>query len=110
MSRADASRGRDHASLVADLVASRCERAAQLGDRAALARARPQREIDPLAELWGKITALAAQRRQMRAQTARAQRGAARADGVDPGQRLVDDRRKRDKVGGGARRQTLRLL
>ena len=69
---ADTQRGRDDAWLVADRLAHGHERAVQIGDPAALARARAERQVDPLPELGRQVTALAAQRRQMGAEPARA--------------------------------------
>ena len=77
--------------LVADLVRATRRAPAQLAQRAALARAGAQREIDPLPELPRQVAPLAAQRRQMRAQPPGSLRGRARArDRVDAGERLVD--------------------
>ena len=77
--------------------------------RARAARGRSARSI-ALAELAREIAALAAQRRQMRAEPPRPLGGGAGPHRVDAGQRLVEHQRERVQVGRRARDQPLRLL
>ena len=90
--RGPASPERDDAGRVVGLIQAVEQRGAQVEQAATLLRARLQRHVDASREVPAEVTALAAQRWHERA-------AAASADlGVDAGERLVEDQRKRVEI------------